>query len=97
MRDRHQVSLWQPSLDRAQRIEEVHQTPEDFAALSGANVDFSPVHKQQWKIFWKEDICEKDLHHTSFPQLTLAEAKRVWVAMEDQFFANYEYFLRVLE
>ena len=46
-------------------------------------------------MFWKEDICEKDEFHTWFPQLPLREAQRVWVAMEEHFFAQYDYFLRV--
>jgi hypothetical protein len=42
-----------------------------------------------------EDICEKNEFHTWFPQLPLREAQRVWVAMEEHFFAQYDYFLRV--
>jgi len=46
-------------------------------------------------LFWKTDICEKDEFHTWFLRLSLAEARRVWLAMEEQFFSKYDYFLRV--
>ena len=67
----------------------------DFAALTGANVGFNPTHVRQWMIFWKTDICEKDEFHTWFPHLPLAEAQRVWLAMEEHFFSRYDEFLRV--
>jgi hypothetical protein len=70
-------------------------TPQRFASLSGASDGFSPMHAEQWMMFWKEDLCEKDECHTWFPQLSLAEARRVWLAMEEHFFAKYDYFLRV--
>jgi hypothetical protein len=46
-------------------------------------------------LFWKTDICEKDQFPTQFPHLPLPEARRVWLAIEDYFFAKYDYFLRV--
>lgn len=46
-------------------------------------------------MFWKHDICENDVFHTCFPRLSLAGAQRLWLAMEEHFFANYEEFLRV--
>ena len=67
----------------------------NFAALTGANVAFSPAHAKEWMIFWKTDICEKDEYHTWFPQLSLGQAQRVWLAMEERFFGQYDYFLRV--
>jgi hypothetical protein len=86
---------WTPSVDRSRRVEELMLTPQQFASISGANVDFIPAHPEQWMMFWKEDICEKDECHTWFPQLVLPEARRVWLALEEHFFANYDYFLRV--
>jgi hypothetical protein len=67
----------------------------DFAAFTGTNVGFSPIHAKEWMTFWKTDICEKDEFHTWFPRLSLADARRVWLAMEEHFFANYEVFVRV--
>ena len=87
--------VWTPSVDRLKRVQELTLTPQQFASLSGANDDFSPMHSEQWMMFWKEDICEKDECHTWFPQLSLAEARRVWLAIEEHFFAKYDYFLRV--
>ena len=46
-------------------------------------------------LFWKTDICEKDEFHTWFPQLPLSEAQCVWIAMEEHFLSQYDYFLRV--
>ena len=63
--------------------------------MTGANAGFSPAHAEQWMEFWKYDICEKDECHTWFRRLSLAEARRMWLAMEELFFAKYDYFLRV--
>ena len=63
--------------------------------MTGANVGFNPPHVNEWMIFWKEDICEKDEFRTAYPQLSLAGARRVWMAMEEHFFARYDDFLRV--
>ncbi len=87
--------VWQPSSDRSERVEELLLSPADFAALTGANVDFAPARTDEWMLFWQTDICEKDEFSTSFPQLSLAEARRVWAAMEENFLSKYEGFLRV--
>ncbi len=84
-----------PPASREERIGDISLSPEQFAAKTGACVDFRPDHAQQWTMFWKEDICEKDEFHTCFPHLSLADARRVWLAMEEQFFARYDDFLRV--
>jgi len=70
-------------------------SPADFADLAGANVGFNPAHPKEWMMFWKWDICENDEFHTWFPRLSLMEARCVWIAMEEHFFAKYKYFLRV--
>ncbi len=70
-------------------------SPAEFAVLTGANADFSPAHLDEWMLFWKTDICEKDEFHTSFPHLSLSEAQRVWITMEEHFFSVYDNFLRV--
>ncbi|MCC6389540.1 MAG: hypothetical protein IT167_02970 [Bryobacterales bacterium] len=70
-------------------------TPRQFAEITGANAGFNPPHLREWMMFWQEDICEKDKFHTWFPRLSLAEARRVWMAMEDHLFAKYDGFLRV--
>jgi hypothetical protein len=95
MSDRQESGVWQPSPDSAQRVKELMLSPAEFAVMTGANAAFSPAHPEQWMMFWKEDICEKDRCHTCFPHLSLAEARRVWVAVEDHFFANYDEYLRV--
>ena len=87
--------LWMPSQDRAKRVEEMMLTPAQFAAMTGADAGFNPAHPQEWMMFWKEDICEKDEFHTWFPALSLAAARRVWIAMEEHFFSKYDDFLRV--
>src|SRR5471030_2832792 len=51
---------WTPSVDRSKRVQELMLTPQQFASLSGANDGFSPKNSEQWMMFWKEDICEKD-------------------------------------
>lgn len=83
------------SLDRARRVEELMLTPQQFALRTGANVGFSPRHTEAWMIFWKEDISEHDEYHTSFPPLSLDDARRVWLAMEEHIFSRYDDFLRV--
>jgi hypothetical protein len=88
-------SIWQPATDRTERLKELRLSPEDFAALSGANNSFSPPHQREWIAFWQQDICERDEFGTCFPALSLAEARRVWMAMEEHFFARYDDFLRV--
>ena len=72
-------------------------TPQQFAFRTGANVGFSPPHPEEWMIFWQEDICKDDKYDidTCFPQLSLPEARRAWLAMEEHFFANYDDILRV--
>jgi hypothetical protein len=70
-------------------------TPQQFAAISGANAGFTPAHPEQWMMFWQEDICEKDKFDTCFPKLSLADARRLWTAIEEQFLFRYERFLRV--
>lgn len=95
MSDRNQSMIWQPSADRTERVKELMLSPADFAALTGANLNFSPAHADEWMLFWKTDICEKDEFHTWFPQLSLAEAQCVWLAMEEHFLSKYGYFLRV--
>lgn len=42
-----------------------------------------------------KQICEKDEFHTWFPNMSLPEARRVWLAMEKHFFSNDEMFVRV--
>ena len=91
----NEIGIWQPSSGREERVKELTLSATDFATLTGANVGFSPVHAKEWIIFWKTDICEKDEFHTWFPRLSLAEAQRVWRAMEEHFFAKYDHFLRV--
>ena len=46
-------------------------------------------------IFWKEDICEKVHFDTAFPLLSLPDAQRLWLVMEEHFFSGYDEFLRV--
>ena len=84
-----------PPAWREERVRETSLSPEQFAAKTGASTGFTPDHAKEWMMFWKEDICEKDEGHTWFPQLSLAEARRVWLAMEEHFFAKYDCFLRV--
>src|ERR1017187_2476468 len=79
--DERGVDLWHPSLDRAERVREMTLTPEQFASITGANVGFNPPHPHEWMMFWKEDVCEKDEFHTWFPALSLAEARRTWIAI----------------
>jgi len=62
--------------------------------MTGAIIGFNSPHVNEWMIFWK-DICEKDEFHTAYPQLTLAGARRMWMAMEEHFFTRYDDFLRV--
>jgi hypothetical protein len=69
--------------------------PEEFAVKTGASIGFAPAHAEQWMLFWKQDICENDQFHTCFPRLSLEEARLVWLAIEEHFFARYDYFLRV--
>jgi hypothetical protein len=70
-------------------------SPEEFATSTGANAGFVPAHAGQWMIFWQEDIFEKDQFHTEFPSLSLPDAQRLWLAMEEQLLSQYEEFLRV--
>jgi hypothetical protein len=95
MSEKDVPGTWQPSTDRVQRVKELSLSAADFAALTGANLGFSPSHLKEWMTFWKQDICEKDEFHTWFPQLSLAEARRMWLAMEEHFFGKFDYFLRV--
>lgn len=80
---------------RIARVREMSLTPGQFATKTGANDGFTPAHAREWEMFWKQDICEKDEFHTWFPSMTLPEARRVWLAMEEHFFAKYESFVRV--
>lgn len=95
MNERKEGIVWQPSSDRSERVRELLLSPVDFAMLTGANVDFAPAHADEWMLFWQTDICEKDEFPTSFPQLSLAEAQRVWMAMEQYLLSKYDDFLRV--
>jgi hypothetical protein len=95
MAEKHADDIWQPSLDRAERVKELSMSSTDFAAVTGANTGFSPTHAKEWMTFWKTDICEKDEFHTWFPRLSLTEARHVWMATEEHFFAQYDDFLRV--
>ena len=95
MAEKHDDGVWQPSSDRAERVKELSLSPEDFAALTGVNVGFSPAHPKQWMKFWQQDICQNDQFPTCFPRLSLAEARCMWLLFEEHFFARYEYFLRV--
>ena len=88
-------AVYVPPASREDRVRDLSLSLEEFAAQTAACVGFNPVHAKQWMMFWKEDTCEKDEYHTWFPQLPLLQAQRVWVAMEEHFFAQYEYFLRV--
>lgn len=93
--DPGESGVWHPSPDRAERVKELSLSDSDFAALTGANVGFSPAHMKEWMLFWKTDICEKDEYDTAFPRLSLVEARRVWLRMEEHFCGKYDYFLRV--
>jgi len=44
-------------------------------------------------MFWFE-ICDRGKYHSWFPSMNLTEAQRVWLAMQEQFFAKYERFVR---
>lgn len=93
--DPEMPSWYSPPASREERVRELSLSPEQFADKTGACVGFTPAHAKQWMMFWKEDICEKNEYHTWFPQLSLAEARQVWLAMEEHYFARYDYFLRV--
>lgn len=95
MSDPEDDSVWQPTADRTKRVREMMLTPQEFASITGANIGFGPAHAEQWMMFWKEDICEKDECHTFFPRLSLAQARVTWTVMEEHFFSNYDDFLRV--
>ena len=95
MPDSDETGIWQPSSNRLERIKELSLSPADFSTLTGSNIGFSPVHAKEWMIFWQTDICEKDEFHSCFPRLSLAESRRVWIAMEEHFFGKYDRFLRV--
>jgi hypothetical protein len=95
MIDPQEDFVWQPSSYRVERVKEMSLSNAEFATLTRANIGFNPAHPDEWILFWKTDICEKDEFHTWFPRLSLAEARRVWLAMEEQFFSRYDYFLRV--
>jgi hypothetical protein len=95
MTEEPDTGVWRGSSDRVERVKEMSLSDAEFAALTGANAGFSPAHAKEWMIFWKSDICENDEFHTWFPRLSLAEARRVWMAMEEHYLANYDYFLRV--
>ncbi len=87
--------FWIPSRDRGERLKERWLPSPEFAALTGANHNFSPSQLAEWMLFWKTDICEQDEFRSSFPRLSLPEAQRVWLEMERLYFARYDYFLRV--
>lgn len=95
MSGREEDFIWKPSVKRAERVKEMSLSNAEFAALTGANAGFTPPHLDEWMLFWKTDICEKDEFPTCFPPLSLAAARRVWLAMEEHFFAKYDYSLRV--
>ena len=79
---------------RQEHVSEMSLTPDQCAVKTGANEGFVPAHPNEWARFWGE-ICEKDEFHSWFPTMSLAEAQRVWLAMEEHFFAKYEMFVRV--
>lgn len=95
MTEEHDTGVWRGSSDRVERVKEMSLSDAEFAALTGANVGFNPVHPKEWMLFWKTNICENGKFHTFFPRLSLSEARRVWAAMEENFFAKYDDFLRV--
>lgn len=95
MNDDQGTGIWVGSPDRVERVKEMSLRPEEFAAMTGANGGFNPAHPEEWMMFWKQDVCEKDEFHTWFPSMSLVEAQRVWTAMEEYFFGKYDYFLRV--
>jgi hypothetical protein len=77
-----------PPASRDERVRDWNLTAEAFAAKTGASAGFSPTHAREWMRFWQSDICEKGLFHTCFPPLSLPEGRRVWLAMEENFFAE---------
>ena len=83
------------STARAERVRKLSLSPAQFAMETGANDGFSPSHPAEWEKFWTHDVCESDEFQTSFPGLGLSDARRVWLAMERQFFCRYRFFLRV--
>jgi hypothetical protein len=90
-----EAGYYTPPASREEWVREMSLSSEEFAAKTGASVGFNPAHPKQWAQFWKQDICEKGEFHTWFPKMHLAEARRVWRAMEEHFFAKYEMFVRV--
>jgi hypothetical protein len=88
-------TFYTPPESRAEWVRMMSLPPEEFAAKTGASVGFNPAHSGQWAQFWKQDVCEKDEFFSAFPKMHLAEARRVWRAMEEHFFAKYKMFVRV--
>jgi len=88
-------AFYTPPASREEWVREMSLSPEVFAARTGASVGFNPAHSREWAVFWKQDICERDEYGTCFPKMHLADAQRVWRAMEEHFFAKYEMFVRV--
>ena len=80
---------------RRERIRSWNLSKEEWAIRTRANEGFRPAHPNEWMRFWAYDISRIDGFESSFPELQLPEARQVWTAMEEQFFARYEYFLRV--
>jgi len=70
-------------------------SPEQFAAKTGASEGFITAHPKEWMMFRKQDVCENDEFPTCFPRLSLGEARRMWLALEEHFFARFDDFLRV--
>jgi hypothetical protein len=70
-------------------------SPEEFAIMTGASVGFVPPHEKEWRMFWKQDICEKYEFNTAFPRMGLSDAQTVWRSMEKHYFDRYDDMLRV--
>jgi len=89
-----ELHYFQPPASREDWVRDMSLSPQEFAAKTGAS-GFNPAHPRQWAMFWEHDICEREKFHTCFPRMNLAQALRVWLAMEEHFFAKYELFVRV--
>ncbi len=70
-------------------------TPEQFAIEVSPSEEFSPAHPKEWLKFVLTELCERSRFHSVFPEMNMAEAKRVWLAMEENFFGRYRMFVRV--
>ena len=95
MIDSHEDDIGHTGSGRVELPKDRYVSPEEFAASTGANAGFAPAHARQWMIFWQEDISEKDKFHTEFPSLSLPDARRLWLAMEEHLLLQYDELLRV--